>query len=247
MNKKYPLLFFFLLFFFSITSLQAQEAYSFSNIYLKNGGFLKAQILSQDSAGWNTFRLRTGEVIRLESSSISKIKLANKKELVHQKGHTTSTEGFYLSYQFGFLAGITSRNNNPVASFQLLSFSAGHQFNPRLQVGGGIALDFYDHTFLPLFGEAKYFLRPNEKVSIYGGLQLGYSLSFSGPENAGDSYGGGAMVHPSIGLRFASKRKSNFLLELGNRYQWGTSETRWRDTIDQIIYRRLGLRLGWQF
>ncbi len=247
MNKKYPLLFFFLLFFFSFASLQAQEAYSFSNIYLKNGGFIKAQILTQDSAGWNTFRLRTGEVIRLESSSISKINLANKKELVHQKGHTTLTEGFYLSYQFGFLVGLSSRNNDPISSFELLSFSAGHQFNPRLQVGGGIALDFYEHSFLPLFAEAKYFLRPKEKVSFYGGLQLGYALSFSAPGNEVDTYGGGAMIHPSIGLRFAGKGKSSFLLELGNRYQWGTSETRWRNTIEQIIYRRLGMRLGWQF
>ncbi len=246
MTQKYPLLFLFL-FIFSVASLSAQEDYAFSKIYLKNGGFLKVQILTQDSAGWNTFRLRTGEVIQLESSSISKIRLSNKKEIVHQKGHTTSTEGPYVTYQFGFLLGISSRNNDPIFSFELLSFSAGHQFNPRLQIGGGLALDFYDHAFLPLFGEAKYFLRPKEKVSIYGGLQLGYSLSFSSPGNEQDTYGGGAMVHPSVGLRFAGKDKTNFLLEIGNRYQWGTSETRWRDTIDRIIYRRLGIRVGWNF
>lgn len=245
---KYLLVALSLFFLAPFSQLKAQQAIPFSNIYLKGGGFLQGQILNQDSLGVINIRLRSGDEVELKHTSINRINTSSNKEIIHPKGHTTRTEGFYSKLQFGLLTGISGGEFGYwTSSAQLFSFSAGHQFNPRWQVGGGVAFDVYDHEFLPLFVEGKYILNPKSRASWYASLQTGYALSFSFSQVFDNGYGGGAMIHPAVGIRFSGKKKSSFLLELGNRYQWGTEQNFWSQSIDRIIYRRLALRVGWEF
>lgn len=244
--RIYPL--FLFLFLFSCAVLQAQEMIPTSSVYIKGGGFLQGQILEQSDTGIVTLRLRTGEIVELNRANISKIRTSKQSEFVGEKGHVVPQKGSYAKLQFGFMGGFPSNDADYlVVGTQLFSLSFGHQFNPNWQFGGGIALDFFDPNFLPLFAEGQYFLKPQNKISFYAALQTGYALSFDLFRFSNDRYGGGAMIHPAIGIRMAGKRKSAFTLELGNRYQWGTMESAWRGSVDQIIYRRLALRAGWIF
>lgn len=236
------------LFLFSFSVIEAQEAISTSSVYLKGGGFLQGQILEQSDTGEMTLRLRTGEVVQLNQANIAKIRTSKQREFVGPKGHVVQEKGPYTKLQIGFMGGLSSGESSyAVVGTELFSFSVGHQFNPNWQVGGGVALDFFDHNFLPMFVEGQYFLKPKNKTSFYAALQTGYALSFDVFEIFDDNFGGGAMLHPSVGVRFAGKRSTSFTLELGNRYQWGTNISPWRNTVDKVIYRRLALRAGWIF
>ena len=234
-----------LLFLLLFQQLSAQEWSPDRRVYLEGGGFIHGQFIAKDSSGWSTYRLRSGEEIRLPQSSIVRVKESNDHELVFKKGRFVTTKGYYFTFHVGTLFGYSDGDDSElVTGVEFFSLSFGHQYNPHWQVGGGVAFDVYDHEFLPLFAEVRCYPWP-KMVSPYFSLQTGYAPSFALFDSFNNNYGGGPMIHPAAGLRFAHKRKGNFLLEAGYRFQWGRNES--PRVTDKLLYRRLALRFGWEF
>ena len=248
--KKIIFLLVSVLFAFFTYEAQAQQETAISHIHLKNdGGLFKGQILKADSAGWTILQLTNGVVLHLKKNSIQKIRTVIRYGQILKKGHSVPTKGFYWGLHTGVALGYTSGDlARPVVGANFFSFSFGHQFNPHVQVGGGIALDVYDHEFLPLFAEIRYFPKIM-RWSPYAALQTGYAFSFNllTPFSSG-IYGGGPMVHPAVGVRLATRSNCNLLFEAGYRFQWGTIVDEWQNNVvDKLLYRRLSLRLGFEF
>jgi hypothetical protein len=90
--------------------------------------------------------------------------------------------------------------------------------------------------------------------------QVGYGIPAGGEPDANGEFvdikrAGGLMVYPSLGLRFETRRDVAFIFDIGVKLQ-NMTKTRqnnwewWVDPniyIDDIWYRSLALRFGWEF
>jgi hypothetical protein len=130
----------------------------------------------------------------------------------------------------------------------LFHMSVGYQFNQYVSVGGGFGMDVYDKEYFPIYADFRGYIL-NSAVSPYYAFQAGYGISSDifNLNSSNISHKGGAMLHPSIGVRFASFRKTNFILEAGYKFQYDKRTDERRNTVDKITYRRLALKVGLLF
>ncbi len=217
------------------------------HFYLKGGGHLRGHLLSSDNQQQIQIQLLTGETVSLQRSSLLQVNTNQKRQRIALKnGEGIPSKGFYYILQTGISMGYIDQRELALGA-NVFSMSFGHRFNPHWQVGGGFGLDFYDQQFIPIFAEGRW--HPWQSyVSPFIGLQMGYSLGFDVTNDSWwqNNSSGGTVFHPSIGLRLASKRIGNFMVDAGYRFQRATRS--WGgDVIDTITYRRLSLRLGWEF
>ena len=122
-------------------------------------------------------------------------------------------------------------------------WSLGWKVNPRLALGAGLSLDQYNYQYnanwiMPFYLEGKYFLNVKKRLSYYTGLRAGMGPSL----DSFDSYQGGVMVHPHLGLSLANKVGFKLLLEMGIKVQQQIRE--FRNAREQIIYNRFTIALG---
>ena len=101
-----------------------------------------------------------------------------------------------------------------------------------------------------------------KRISPTYNLSIGYGIPAGGEEDLNNFDGfivikrkGGLMVYPSIGLRFASRKNTTFSIDFGYKFQhlikhreydidwWWDGNT----YIDDIWYKSLAVRLGWEF
>ena len=127
----------------------------------------------------------------------------------------------------------------------LFHLNVGYQFNQYLSVGGGVGMDIYDKEYFPVYADFRGYIL-NKKVSPYYAFQAGYGLSTDifNLNSSNISHSGGMMIHPSIGLRFASFRSTKFIMEAGYKFQWDQRTNERRGWVDKIIYKRLSLKIG---
>ncbi|MEL6867794.1 MAG: hypothetical protein AAFP19_25440, partial [Bacteroidota bacterium] len=187
--------------------------------------------------------------------------------LYYEDGRSIRTSGYYGVYK---ISSTWSNVDDAEGNFSGMHFHTiqGHQFNDFLAVGGGIGLDviggkdFRTYTFLPIYVDIRGF-PIRGKVSPYYALSLGYGFAFDAFDNfddeADERYSGGIMIAPALGLRFASRKKGQFLLELGYKMQYTDAQYQHREfgnpfTSGYFIYvnretffRRLEVSFGWIF
>ncbi len=227
---------------------QAPAQSTIQNVHLVGGGHFRGERLPTDGDDQRIrFRLLTGDTIELQTSSLLSFNTSHRQRLAFRDGSSIPKQGFYLLLQSGLAIGSSEESDFLVGTLAF-SMSMGHRFNPHWQVGGGLGFDFYDREFLPLFTEVRW--HPwQSKVSPFLSLQAGYSLGldlYRDEEWPPSEAGGGSMLHPALGIRSASQRVGNFLLEVGYRFQRGTRQ--WGgESMDILSYRRIALRLGWEF
>lgn len=136
----------------------------------------------------------------------------------------------------------------------------GFQFG-KLFTGIGTGFDYYYHTSVPLFLEARFNLIDREnKLQLFsnGGLSIPFSTQNkkfeynAGPYKTGSTYGGGfdylitsgsqAFV---LGVAFSNKQ----VIQMVNNYLWNPVLNKWENIPTKDIYslNRIAIRLGWMF
>ena len=137
-------LFTVIFFLFSLTFVHAQEVKQLSIVHLKDGSFLKGEVLNQDAEGAVQLRLFTGETIELNMNLIASIVKQKNHRLLLSSGHTIKTKGRYFSFQFNSLVSNKPKPEWDWAGYEKqrryaagASLTFGYRFNQYLGVGVG--------------------------------------------------------------------------------------------------------------
>jgi hypothetical protein len=230
--------------------LFAQTQTTIYHVYLKDGSFLKGYLKSEKGADPLLLVSLAGQEFRISQSSIDHIGEISTNQKVLKNGKTLTADGLYMTLLFGIMPGRNSDSfqDNIIIGANLINFSMGYQFNQQISVGGGVGWDEYDMSIFSLHADFRGFLN-SKSVSPYYSLQAGYGIAADLTDNWGDriELKGGPLLHPAVGIRFATRHKANFLLDVGYRFQWAERNNESRQHVDKIIFRRFDLRFGWKF
>ena len=155
----------------------------------------------------------------------------------------------------------------PEEQFQVqrkINFSAqtfnGVYLNKKTAVGLTVSVDNYGESYAPTtlmpiaLGIRRNLAqkKPNGSI-LLGSLDFGYATTWLNEDNSGFKTKGGMMVSPAIGYKFLMRNGSAWLLNFGYRYQRAeykqerTGDIFWSESNEVRNYRRLMIRLGFEF
>ncbi|MDD2437283.1 MAG: hypothetical protein PHX50_00670 [Massilibacteroides sp.] len=83
----------------------------------------------------------------------------------------------------------------------------------RWSVGAGTGLSFYEKSLIPVYGDIRFQIGRERKVTPYTECVAGYSFSPSGNAK------GGFIMNPSIGIQYPLKNKMKLQLAVGYELQ----------------------------
>ena len=247
--KKYIILF---VFAFMGNLLQGQDSENRALIYLKDGSTLRAVVLKQSPESVKV-RLSGGAEVEFATAEILRIKDNSDRYVYNSDGSMSKQKGFYHGMN-GQLT-ISGKSANEGTTDLVLGFggqySLGWQPCKYASVGGGIGVRYYDSFFGDAFVQARGFL-PVGKVSPFLSAEAGYGtpISLRGNNNGWQTQKGGWSLRPSIGLRIATRRRADLLVEAGYQFQRTVTEENWggnSGTTFDVWYQRLSFRFGWLF
>ncbi|MFZ4543138.1 MAG: hypothetical protein ACOYOA_03740 [Saprospiraceae bacterium] len=175
--------------------------------------------------------LNCGQAVRVEGSSITKVK------------------SFYHHIAVG---SISSSSILPGGN---LTWSSGYQIYPRMGVGAGIGVQSYgdyQNSFdpypkaIPFFAETKLYLK-DSRHSPYFDLKGGYSITPFHSEAKG-----GYFFFPSVGTKFGKLENSSFTVNFGMlvqkmSYHFDSQNSDYQITDRNLILRRWTLQVGMLF
>ena len=148
--------------------------------------------------------------------------------------------------------------DNVLGSFSAQSFNGVVIDKWKIYLGFIIGIDIYQPlTVIPLAPSIKFLPFNSKKTNPYLSLTAGYAFSGLNKFEDNRSKKGGILFNPSIGLRFKTKRKAAFNLNMGYKIQNSSITTfsnsftvnpRLRNkTVDKYTFSRLSLTLGISF
>ena len=170
-----------------------------------------------------------------------------------------ATKSNALQNNFHSFNTVQILNGNTTTSLALNTVN-GFQFG-KLFTGIGTGFDYYFHTSVPLFLEARLNLidRKNRlQLFANGGLSFSFSTQNkkfeynAGPYKTGSTYGAGldylitagnqAFI---LGVAFSNKQ----VIQMVNNYLWNPLLSKWENIPTKDIYslNRIAIRLGWMF
>jgi hypothetical protein len=230
--------------------LFAQTETTIYHVYLKDGGLLKGYLESDKDADPLILKSLGGQNFQILQSSIDHIGVITTDQKVIKNGKTLSPNGLYKAILFGIMPGWYEDpfEDGIIVGINLFNFSMGYQFDQQVALGGGVGWDVYDMSIFSFHADFRGFLNSKARSPYYS-LQAGYGIAADLNDNWNDRIDlkGGPLLHPAVGIRFATRHKANFLVEIGYRFQWAERNDELRQRFDEIIYRRLNLRFGWKF
>jgi hypothetical protein len=135
------------------------------------------------------------------------------------------------------LAGIP----NTPATWQVLGY---YHPTDRWAVGAGTGLSFYEKMLIPVFGDVRYQIGRERRLTPYVELAAGYSFAPSRTAN------GGLFVNPSLGVQCRLKNRWKLQLAVGYELQklerLKTSSDNYFDKAfaEKLTHNSLSIRLG---
>ena len=178
------------------------------------------------------------DTTQLSNQSKVQVHVSENKEVLKDKG-------YYMSFvSLGLLPG-----SQDVITITPVSLDMSHGFyDPTgLFIGGGLAVETFDPSLMPLFFDIRgFFTKGNVKPWI--GAKLGYAIPLSSRQNYHEK--GGAYAGAGGGMIFSISNRAAFYFYLGYRYQKLTSTT--TDYLGNEIkliteFNRMEFRLGLSF
>jgi hypothetical protein len=223
-------------------------------IYLKNGSVIR-NIREMEHVD-SLIRVRTadGSVFVFGPGDLAKMNYEPRQARY-------KTSGYLLSFEWGLLAGRQSpRSQFGIAREAVTSFSFsvvnGYRFNRFIGTGLGVGVDAYrEGVMTPVFVRATGYLF-NAKFSPVYAVDAGYG--FYSPvfndqprSNVEYRFSGGPMGQAAGGVQVFLGRDVALYTLLGYRLQQGRFEYRSEalesKEVEQILFRRLSLRMGLSF
>ena len=186
----------------------------------------------------------------------------NSNAIVFSNGKYFRNVGYFWFLTFGSNAGGITNSEDDRASSHL-GFHYGYRFSPRLSLSGGFAFEFneasasgflFDTQYVPLYVYGRYHFfvgRPH----LFGFGRVGYGfVSDEQSMERNEEVGGGINTMYGLGIIFASRKKSKFVLSLGHYLQKASGQQSFLDPIGNEIrssfdltIQRLILTVGWEF
>ncbi|MDQ2178184.1 hypothetical protein [Marinifilum sp. D714] len=249
-----PLLKPIFLFVFGIlltTQLSAQKRIDV--VQLKNGNVLKGTIVRQVPGKFLELKTLDKNFWKFDMEDIAEIRYERKRlPKFKQDSLTIRNQKVFVDTKFGVLLG--SNGNENEAPFSLMC-SANYLFKNGLSLGGGIGLETFEETQIPLFTDIRYHHKI-KGLNTYLFCQSGYSFAIENRENTNYYYNngeemnnkGGWLINPGIGVVFSGKGSASFSLGLGYRYQknkltWYNDYTNDKEILREE-FNRLSIHLG---
>jgi hypothetical protein len=217
---------FILLLFF--VELQAQSTYN-DQVHLKNGSVLRCKIIEYKPDNQIKLEIQGGSVLVYSAAEVSMIDRGAKSVPLYEKkeAHTFSKE-LYFSIFFNIIGGYRESSlwfgRGDVLTLGCgYKFSIGKALNRHLMLGAGAGWAYMHNYFMysahfPVFAEVRGDLLKKSN-SLYYSFAVGYNIArlrgaMSWTGLSMQQARGGLFLNPALGLRFASKDKKHFCLEL---------------------------------
>jgi len=233
-------------------------------VYMKDGSYLKGQIISETDE-LLTFSMMGDNQVVIRKDLIKKIVPGRQGQYYLHQGHSVKKEGYYATLDFS-TSWSKSRWQLADLTGAHWHFSFGKMLNDIFAVGGGIGINLYaganwrTYTFIPLYAEVRGY-HFKKRISPYYtlGLGFGFAKDLVGNFNSIEDYESGLFIKPALGFRIATRKKTNYYVEMGYRFQKTTSyyqESRWipstgdftiDDVVEKITFRRLTFTTGMLF
>jgi len=197
-------------------------------VYLKTGGIIKGQLIINDgekvkinSAG-NDWVFKTEEV----DSVIKHVKAMREPKQL---------QNYFFDTSLGVLVG--NSGNNQSAPFSFTS-SLNYRVFDKLYVGAGLGAEFFDESYMPVFGQIQYKFR-EARFTPFFNLQAGYEVALEdgNRQHYSDIYyssssiyypypntseklnaEGGFMINPTIGFQRFTSDNFGWFFSFGYRH-----------------------------
>jgi hypothetical protein len=216
------------LFFFPAYSQIAKKA----AVYLKSGAIIKGKLLVNDEQ-----RVKinsSGNEWVFKPSEVDSVQTNPKKVIVKVKD---VSQNYYFDTSMGVLLG--NSGNNQSAPFSFTS-SMNYRVLDRLYVGAGLGAEFFDESYMPVFGQLHYKFRETRFTPFFN-LQAGYEIALEdgNRQHYSDLYysssstyiyypypnnneklsaEGGFMINPSIGFERFTSDNFGWFFSFGYRH-----------------------------
>jgi len=134
-------------------------------VYLKSGGIIKGQLITHDldivkiNSSGNQWVFKTADV-----DSVSKY-----SQVVRE---TSPNQNYFFDTSMGVLIG--NSGNGQKAPFSFMA-SFNHRVIDKLYLGAGLGTEFFDESYMPVFGQVQYRFR-DTKFTPFFNLQVGYEV-----------------------------------------------------------------------
>jgi len=250
-SKK--ILFFLLFSFLGFQSITAQiTVESKAIVYYFDGSIFIGRIVEEDALQIKLIAV-TKDTINISKALTKRILRNAENVLLHQGGKFHYAYGTFFSVSFG--GGISEHESSD------LELIIGKRLNTKLSVGVGAAMSSHsvwnfnglwiDNAFVPVFGYGRYYLR-DKKARVFAAASLGYG--FASDIGFGGNHSGGVFFQPAIGVHFASRKRTRFIITLGQTLQHtkGTQFS-WDSLGNEIVFdykylfNRTMLKIGIEF
>lgn len=117
----------------------------------------------------------------------------------------------------------------------------------RWSIGAGTGLSFYEKTLIPVYGDVKFQIGRERKLTPY--LEFGAGYSFAPASDAN----GGFFMNPSIGVQYPLKNKMKLQLAVGyelqelERLKKQTDSYFHKEFEEQLSHHSISLKIGVKF
>lgn len=192
-------------------------------------------------------RLPTGDTITVDRRFVSEY-YDNSNSRIFSNGKYIRNVGSFWNVTLGFNAA--DSEDERVSSH--LGVQYGYRFSPRLSLSAGLAFEFneatasgfsFDTQFVPVYAYGRYHFFTG-RPQIFGFGRLGYGFASENQEpDLPEEFRGGVNAMYGLGVVFASRSKSKWLLSLGHYIQNTSGQEFFLDPIGNEIRTRFDLTI----
>ena len=223
-------------------------------VYLKSGGIIKGQIITNDDASVKINSAGNQWVFKkADVDSISKYS--------KMRNETGLTQNYFFDTSVGVLVG--NSGNSQSAPFSFMS-SVNYRIDGNWSAGAGLGIEFLNESYMPAFAQLQYKFR-DTKFTPFFNLQLGYQVPLEDGNRYQYQYNyssssywpypqsnselnakGGFLINPSIGFQQFTSDNFGWFFSFGYRHhQLNYSGD--NDYKLESNYSRLSLKIGFIF
>ncbi len=198
-------------------------------LYLKDGSFILGSLVGKSTTE-HIWQLTDGTQLRFPNKVVKFVK-DQKKDFQYvgrsKKGIIRKTKGYFGRFMVGYFAEKENQSSSPIYA-PSINLTVGYQINPRISLGIGTGYDGYSTNgnfqtppIIPLYLDLTGDIF-NNAITPYYKLSAGYGFASPTKDqklNSNISYKGGLLIHPSVGLKFYTRRNLAWFFDFGYRFQ----------------------------
>lgn len=191
--------------------------------HMNNGSIYIGEVIEEQDTELQ-LRLADGNLITVNKYLVKEY-FDHRDIKVFDGGKYQVFNGTFCHLSFGFNFGnLMGESDNRVSS--TLPFQYLNHFTPRIAAGVGIGFEFFESEvsgfdfntqFVPLYAYGRYYINESKRRPFFYS-RIGYGFKAEG-EELQNEHEGGFQYQGGIGLLFASKSNTRFVLSLGYHFQ----------------------------